>query len=301
MLDDYAAHLPEAWRSRADTSPELTRHLVRGHDIHVLRRRSAAAPVRLVLIHGAGGYSGALWPLASLVPVDAADLAAPDLPLYGDTRSPESKDVRYVDWVDVLTDFLAAEDDGRPLVLLGGSLGGMLAYEAAARTGLASHVVATCLLDPQDARVRTTITRLGRLAAPAPLAARLLPEKVKRIEVPMGWVAPLTRMSNATALSRLCAADPRGGGARVPLGFLTSFLEFEHTPGAGMTTPVTLAAPSADTWTPPSLSAPWLAEIATETHTVPLTECGHFPIEEPGLTTLIQTLDDVCQRAAVGG
>ncbi|NKX52715.1 alpha/beta hydrolase, partial [Arthrobacter deserti] len=37
-----------------------------------------------------------------------------------------------------LCDFVAAEDDGRPLVLLGASIGGMLAYEVAATTGRAS-------------------------------------------------------------------------------------------------------------------------------------------------------------------
>lgn len=300
-IADYAAHLPESWRSRADLSPESTRHTMRGHDAHILRRRSASAPTRLVLIHGAGGHSGALWPLASLVPADVADLAAPDLPLYGDTCSPEPGDVRYDDWVDLLADFLAAGDDGRPLVLLGGSLGGMLAYEAAARTSLASHVVATCLLNPQDAHVRAAITRLGFLAAPAPLMARLVPKAVEGIEVPMGWVAPLDKMSRSAALSRLCAEDRRGGGAHVPLGFLTSFLEFKHTPGARMKTPVTLTAPAADTWTPPSLSGPWLTEIAAGTRTVPLAECGHFPIEEPGLTTLVETLTEVCQGVAVNG
>ncbi len=35
------------------------------------------------------------------------------------------------------------------------------------------------------------------------------------------WLADMSAMSNDPALSRLCAADPRGGGARVPLGFLS--------------------------------------------------------------------------------
>ncbi|MPY81187.1 MAG: alpha/beta fold hydrolase [Actinophytocola sp.] len=42
--------------------------------------------------------------------------------------------------------------DDRPLVLFGASMGGMLAYEAAARTRQA--VVATCLLDPRDPGAR---------------------------------------------------------------------------------------------------------------------------------------------------
>lgn len=305
-VSDYAQHLPTRWWPRVDTDPESTWFDWRGHDVHVLRRRRTSAgsasrnapSVRLVLIHGAGGHSGALWPLASLVPDELADLAAPDLPLYGSTRSSDPRAVRYDDWVELLIDFLAAEDDGRPLVLIGGSLGGMLAYEAAARTDRVAHVIATCLLNARDPRVRSAITRFGLFATAAPLAIPLVTEGIARSSVKMDWVAPLEKMSRSEDLSRLCATDQRGGGVRVPVGFLTSFLQFEPTPGDQMRTPVTLTAPAADTWTPPELSIPWLAGISAPTSLVRLSECGHFPIEEPGLSTLVSTIVAVVSGVA---
>lgn len=78
-----------------------------------------------------------------------------------------------------------------------------------------------------------------------------------------------------------------GGGVRVPIGFLSSRLNYEHTPperyrGA----PVTLVAPAADTWTPAEMSVIFLRRIVGPTRVELLENCGHYPIEEPGLSRL---------------
>ncbi|WP_238348638.1 alpha/beta fold hydrolase [Ornithinimicrobium pratense] len=264
--------------------------------MHVLRRRSPAAPARVLLVHGAGGHSSALWPVASLLPGTSADLAAVDLPLYGATTSPDPATVRYPDWVDLLCDFLAEEDDGRPLILLGASIGGMLAYEVAARSGRVAAVVATCLLDPRDRRVQRVMTRFGPAGILAGPMSRVLPRRLAGLRIPMSWVAALHKMSSSADLSRLCAVDPRGGGVRVPLGFLASYLRYQHTPPEGMQTPVILAQPAADAWTPLDVSIPWFDKIAAPTQLAILRECGHFPVEEPGLTDLMETMATVMAR-----
>ena len=50
-----------------------------------------------------------------------------------------------------------------PLVLLGASIGGLLAYEVAARSPHVAAVAATCLLNPGDWRARAHMTHLGTL------------------------------------------------------------------------------------------------------------------------------------------
>ena len=107
------------------------------------------------------------------------------------------------------------------------------------------------------------------------------------VRLPIRWLADMTHMSADPALSRLCAADPRGGGARVPIGFLASWMNFRHTPPERYeAAPVTLVAPAADRWTPPELSLSFLQRISSPTAAVMLDNCGHFPVEEPGLTQL---------------
>lgn len=294
---DYADFLPAAWRDEVELEPTKTWWDWRGHKVHVLRRVNPDAPVRVLLVHGAGGHCTALWPIASLLPAEHFELAALDLPLYGHTTSPDPAAVRYQDWVELLCDFVRADDDGRPLVVLGASIGGMLAYEVAARTGRPAAVVATCLLDPRDSRARAVITRFGPLGVFGGPLARLIPGQLARRRIPMSWVAALSKMSRDPGLSRLCAADPRGGGAKVPLGFLTSFLTYRHTPPEQMRIPVILAHPAQDAWTPVEISTRWLRRIAAPADLVMLRQCGHFPIEDPGLTDLVDAVERVARHA----
>lgn len=294
---DYADFLPPSWRSEVDQDPASTWWNWNGHKVHVLRRVNPKASVRVLVVHGAGGHSAALWPVASLLPNDQFELTAVDLPLYGRTISPDPAAVRYQDWVALLCDFVLSEDDGRPLLLLGASIGGMLAYEVAARTRCPAAVVATCLLDPRDHRARAVITRFGRLGILCGPLARLLPEKFAGRMIPMSWVAALSKMSRNPGLAKLCAADLRGGGIRVPLGFLTSYMTYRHTLPEEMLTPVMLAHPAADAWTPVDLSTRWLSRITAPAELVMLRQCGHFPIEDPGLSDLVKAVERVSRQA----
>lgn len=231
---------------------------------------------------------------------DVVDLAAVDLPLYGRTVSPDPAGVRYEQWLELLDDLIAAEDDGRPLVLFGASIGGMLAYEAAARaaSGRVAAVAATCLLDPRDWRVRTRLTRFGWLGLVGVPLLGLAARRLGRVMIPLRWTANLARMSRDPGLSRLCARDPLGGGGCVPLGFLASYTQYRHLAPGIATPPMVLLHPEADSWTPPALSVRVLARAASESRVVLLRECGHFPIEEPGLTALLEALDALVRDVA---
>lgn len=297
-IEDYAAFLPSQWQERVDRHPESIWWPWRGHRVHFLRRPSPHAPVRLLMVHGIGGHSAALWPVASLLPRELADLTAVDLPLYGRTITARPEDVRYPDWIAMLSDHLAADTDPRPLIVLGASIGGMLGHEVAATTGRVSAVVATCLLDPRDRRARAVMTRFGPLGIVGGPLAALIPERLTRRRLPVSAVAALSKMSRNPALSRLCARDPRGGAASVPLGFLSSFLTHRHAPPEEMHTPVTLAHPAQDAWTSVEISTRWLARLSAPANLVLLRQCGHFPIEDPGLGDLVDTLTQVIEGSS---
>lgn len=224
------------------------------------------------------------------------DIAAVDLPLYGRTTSPAPREVRYGHWVRLLVDLVEAERDVRPLLLLGASIGGLLAAEVAARSPHVDAVAATCLLDPADWRTRARMTRYGLAGALGRPLSKLVRGRFARTMLPLTWVANLGKMSRDPGLSKLCATDPLGGGASVPLGFLASYLRYRHTPPEEMRTPLVLAHPRDDAWTPVELSLRVLDRIAAPTSLVMLRKCGHFPVEEPGVTDLVSAVLDLAAR-----
>lgn len=303
-IDSYAAFLPAEYRPEPRVDPVSSWWTWRGRRVHIARAPRADAEVRVMVIHGAGGYSGALWPIAAVAVAEGVEVLAPDMPLYGDTVEPDPGAVRYSDWLDLLCDLVVAERaaDPRRLVLFGASMGGMMAYEAAARTGVIAHVVATCLLDPSDRKARSAAARMPAIGPLAPTLMRAIEPVAGNVRMPVRWLVDMKSMSGNAALSRLCATDPRGGGVHVPLGFLGSWLNFTHTaPESFNAAPVTLLHPAADRWTPPELSIAFLERIAAPTKLVLLDNCGHYPIEEPGLSQAAEALrairDDVLSRA----
>jgi alpha-beta hydrolase superfamily lysophospholipase len=298
-IDRYAAFLPPDRRS--GVLPEPTWMDWRGRRIHIARATDASAPVRMIVVHGGGGYAGALWPLAGLLAGEGVEVLSPDMPLYGDTVEPEPARVRYADWIDLLCDIVVEERrrDARPIVLFGASMGGMLAYEVAARTGEVAAVLATCLLDLSDPAALAAASRIkvdGRISA---AALRMGGAAFGNLRVPIRWVADMSAMSGNPRLSRLCAADPKGGGVHVPLGFLSSWLGYRHTvPEQYRGAAVTLVHPAADAWTPPERSIGFLQRISAPTRLVLLDNCGHYPIEEPGLTQLGEAVRETVRAVA---
>lgn len=265
----------------------------RGRRVHIARSPNTGAPMRVLGIHGAGGYAGALWPFAAIAAGDDAELAFPDLPLYGDTVEPNPGAVRYETWIDLLCDLVVAERraDDRPLLLFGASMGGMLAYEVAARTGQVAAIAATCLLDPSDPDARRAAARFSTTGMLAPGLLCAAERIAGDVRIPVRWLANIRKMSLQPALSHQCATDPKGGGVHVPLGLLTSFMTFHHAqPEAFDAAPVMLVHPAADQWTPPELSIRFLNRINGTTSQVLLDGCGHFPVEEPGITQLAQAM-----------
>ncbi|NKY58472.1 alpha/beta fold hydrolase [Nocardia flavorosea] len=300
----YAEFLPEPYRSDPIAEPVSEWWEWRGRRVHMLRAAVPDAPVRLLAIHGAGGHSGLLWPAVTLGLRENVDATAVDLPLYGRTVEPDPAGVRYGEWVDLLCDLVhtQAAADERPIVLFGASMGGMLAYEIAARTGAVAHVVATCLLDPADPHSLPVLTRWNLPGRSGPRLLRWIDPVCGRLRVPIRWITHMDKMSLDPDLSRLCAADPLGGGARIPLGFLRSFVDYRHAPPQEFTAaPVTLVHPAADQWTPPELSIRFLERIPARRETVLLDNCGHFPVEEPGVAQLAAALRAILAEASGSG
>ncbi|MGY6501009.1 MAG: alpha/beta hydrolase [Acidimicrobiales bacterium] len=227
-----------------------------------------------------------LDPLGVLAQHLGAEAHAPDLPGYGHTVVPDRRAVRYEDWVGAVAQLATRiAVPGRPLVLVGASMGGRLALDVAHRLGpgVVQTVVATCLLDPRRADAAAVVAKhesMVRLGRPILRGSRWLTD---RRLVPIRWLAPIDAIANDPVLAHTCATDPLGAGVSIPLGFLRSWLD--HDPGYEPATfaacPVVLAHPGDDRWTPLDVSRSFLDEMTVPTHLVTLEGCGHFPVE-PG-------------------
>jgi pimeloyl-ACP methyl ester carboxylesterase len=85
----------------------------------------------------------------------------------------------------------------------------------------------------------------------------------------------------------------------VPIAFLASWLRSQRpVQPEQFTTPVLLTHPGDDRWTPENLSLTFLQRITAETTYVELDNCGHFPVEEPGSTAMVDAARTFIEQAA---
>ncbi len=244
-----------------------------------------------------------LAPIGVLAQHLGAEALAPDLPGYGHTVVPDRRAVRYEDWVAAVAQLAAqVAVPGRPLIVVGASMGGRLALDAAhlLGPGVVQAVVATCLLDPRRPDAAAVVAKhelFVRFGLPLMQASRQLTD---RRLVPIRWLAPIHAIANDPELARTCATDPLGAGVSVPLGFLRSWLE--HDPGYEPATfkacPIVLAHPGDDRWTPLEISRSFLDQMTVPSKLVLLEGCGHFPVEAGAMLGLRDALGHALKAVA---
>ncbi|GAA2852865.1 lysophospholipase [Actinoplanes cyaneus] len=302
--DQYASFLPADLRPDQALRPESTWWRRRDVEAHIERVRRPESPLRVLLIHGAGTHAAALWPLAGAIATRGVEVVVPDMPGYGRTRVGRPGRVRYDDWVAFAVDLARAEAaaDPRPLVVFGTSMGGMIAYEVAARSGVVTAAGATCLLDTRDPAVRRHAARFRWLGAVARPALRTVAPVADNLRVPIRFLADMRAIANDPGLVRVVVADRLGGGGRVPLGFLRSFLQATPSvePEDFTACPFLLTHPAADRWTPPELSIRFFDRIAAPKELVLLQNAGHYPVEAPGVHQLADALEEMRDRIIPG-
>jgi alpha-beta hydrolase superfamily lysophospholipase len=302
LRDTYASFLPADLRPDPGLRPESTWWRWRDVEAHIERVRIPGSPLRVLLLHGAGTHAAAMWPLAGAMASRGVEVAVPDMPGYGHTRVPDPGKVRYDDWVEFGLDLARAETatDPRPLVVFGASMGGMIAYNVAAVSGVVAAAGATCLLDTRDPAVRRHAARYRWLGATGRSTLRAVAPFADDLLIPIRLLGNMRAVSNNRDLVRVAAADRLGGGSRVPLGFIRSFLESvpRIEPEHFTACPFLLVHPAADRWTPPSLSIRFFDRIAAPKELVLLENAGHYPVETPGVHQLADALEQLRGRIA---
>jgi alpha-beta hydrolase superfamily lysophospholipase len=305
----YQRFYPEHMRLNSNNLPQETWWDWQGHPIHLDRYAAADNPSHgsshgtMILLHGGGGNGRVLSPLALMARSLGLDVVAPDMPGYGLTvRSPDLKP-SYALWTRIAADLVRAErtHSDAPVFLWGLSLGGLLAYAVAAELAVAAEpvagVIATTLADTRQPATMAAVGRNQFLGYGGYASIKLLGSLLNPIRMPIKWLSKMFWIANYPALSRVFMADQLAGGAMVTMEFLASLVNvpLAQEPEAFTASPLLLAHPALDPWTPLELSLPFFDRLACPKKLVMLEGCGHLPIETPGVE---QMRDAVAQFVA---
>lgn len=277
--------------------------LVRDAQLHVDRYEpvGSRSGATLVLVHGGDANGRMLAPYALMAAGAGHRAVAFDLPGYGLTQVGDKSRLVYEDWILATVAVLRAQADRGPVVVFGTGAGGLLAYEAAARTGAAAALIATHLLDWRKPAVLRSTARVAATARLAVPAIRGLQGLINPLPVPLRWVGDTRQVANEPALVDAIADDPLSGHNWMPGRFLRTMLLSNPAlePEAFAACPVVLAHPAADRWTPLPTSLPFFDRLeVARAELVVLEGCGHLPVERPGVDQLRDAIVTTLQTAS---
>lgn len=298
----YEAQLPAEFRLTTE-HPEEERWLWGDTSVHVDRLPAPNAPLKLLLVHGIGGYGRIVLGFGAPFRPQLCEVVAPDLPGYGLT--PVTKEpLVFSTWVSCVTDLVDRElrRDNRPVVLFGLSLGGIVAYHAAC-TAPIRGLLATALIDMTDPEVAAGVSRYQLVSRFTLPLLRRIPSRFDETRIPVRHLGRIHAISNDAELSRLVAGDPCGGRTNLPLSFLKSIMTTAPAvaPEAFRRCPVLLVHPGADQMTQITFSRRFFDRLAAPKRLAILDQAGHWPIEEPGATQMrkeVRTFLENLERVA---
>ena len=296
---DYEARLPAVFQLSGE-SPEEEWYKWRDIAVHVDRLPARDAPLKLMLLHGMGGYGRIVLGFGTAYRPELCEVVAPDLPGYGLTRAPVGRLI-FSAWTSCVQDFIEAElrRDDRPIVLFGLSLGGMVAYHVAC-TAPVQGLMATAFVDMTDAEVAAGVSRFTRLSRLTLPLVKRAPRFLTGLRIPSRLLGKVHFISNDAELSRLVEKDPYGGGNSLPLSFLQSIMEIAPAlaPKQFECCPVLLVHPGADRMTDIAFSRRFFDRLAAPKRMVVLDGAGHWPIEEPGATQMRESVKSFLEQVA---
>lgn len=240
----------------------------------------------VILIHGAGGNGRILSLFGSYLSTNGINYYAPDNLGYGLTKL-SNENFEYKDWVNMISDFThyIIQKDKKPIILIGMSIGGMLAYQVATKVQQVRGLIVTTLADPRDKKTMIAMARNNFLGTAGLSVTKRFKLISDNIWLPIKWLCKINLMSRDPKFSKIFMEDRYAGGVNISMRFLRTFSiyhpnkEFEDFE----TCPILLIHPEKDDWTPFELSKRVFDKLNVQKEFYLLKDCGHVPIEEPGI------------------
>ena len=291
--------LPEEFHIHKNQLPKEEWWAWNGNNIHLDTYRNPKAKIKVILFHGVGTNGRQMSMILGKPLADRGyETIAVDMPGYGVTQVGKGKVINYNDWVQAGSDLINVElaKDNRPVVLYGLSAGGMLTYHVAAKNKKVKAIVGMTFLDTSSQVVKDTVARnlfMSRVGTPITHWTAKTP--LASMRVPMSWASKMSTLVNNNDALKAFMKDKTSAGNSVSLTFLDSYIHYKPEVATEDfdVCPVLLTQPAKDRWTPLDLSTPFLSRIRkVSVKTVMLENAGHYPLEQPGLSQMVEAIDD---------
>ncbi|EPF88133.1 hypothetical protein GCM10025882_27920 [Acinetobacter gyllenbergii] len=294
--------LPQQFHIPKDQLPKEEWWAWKGNNIHLDTYRNPQAKIKVILFHGVGTNGRQMSMILGKPLADRGyETIAIDMPGYGMTQVGKGNLIRYEDWVQAGSDLIDFElaKDNRPIVLYGLSAGGMLTYHVAAKNKKVKAIVGMTFLDTSNQVVKDTVaSNLFMSRVGTPLAHWSAKTPLASMRVPMSWASKMSTLVNNKAALKVFMKDKTSAGNAVSLAFLDSYIHYKPEVAAEDfdVSPILLTQPAQDRWTPLDLSTPFLSRIhKVPVKTVMLENAGHYPLEQPGLSQMVDAIDQFYQ------
>lgn len=313
LVDSYNNY--KYWRLFQDYFPEEFR-ITQGHepqeefwdwtDYHVHLDRyipeNNGRNIKLILVHGGGGNGRLLSPIGVAMRSKGFECVAADMPGFGLTTI--GKPNSYATWVELVDALIDKEvaRDGKKVMLIGISLGGMLSYHAACRNKNVVGLMVSSLADTTKKEVQIQLSKNKLLGTFAYKSLRNLKAITDNIKVPIKATTKMWAMANNQSFVSLLKKDKVGSGSWVYLKFLRTLFEAkaEVEPEQFNQCPLLFFQPEKDFIIPWEISQPFYDRLACEKTVVFLDNCGHIPLEQPGIEQLreaaVNFINDIDSR-----
>jgi len=283
-------HLPEKCRIDGNIFPKEEYINYDNSRIHfdIYTPDNSKNNITVILFHGVGGNGRLLSFFAVPLVKQGFAVIAPDLPGYGYTEYNGA--ITYQSWIDVGNNIVKSEiAEGKKVFLMGLSAGGMLAYNIACLNENISGLILTCILDNREKEVVKYSAKNEFMGTFGLAFLKKMPLFIKKIKVPMKMVTNMNAIVNSKDILKVLLKDKRGAGVNISLLFMLSMMEYKPLLEAEdfKNVPVLMVHPKDDKWTPVFVSELFFDKIGSNKKKIILENAGHFPVEEPGVSQLI--------------
>ena len=287
----FQTFFPDEWRITSKYKPIEYYWNWDNFDVHIDHYYvdSTQKKHKLILLHGGGGNGRLLSPIAVFLQKLGYECIAPDLPGFGLTKI--HKPNSYYTWINLVNELVNQElkKSKSPIVLCGVSLGGMLAYQVACLNKNISGLIVTSLADTRKKSVQIGLSKNKWFGAISPTLLSGMSSITDDIKIPIKWTTKMWAMANNPEFVKALKNDKIGSGSAVYLKFFRTLFEVspEIEPEDFNRCPLLFLQPEKDYIIPWSMSKPFYESLSCKKEMVILKNCGHIPLEKPGINQMI--------------